>query len=103
MASKLTKQFRNKMQENKQMATTNMLLNDNRVVKVSVKGTTLTAIIERSNRVSYKDVIESMEDLFHFKRNFRSGEIIKLSQISDVMFDIKFIGTINNIARFVTC
>lgn len=77
--------------------------NERETIKYRVQNTSLTVFINKPKNISDIEIIESLKDMFDQKKIFHKNEVIKLSEISDVMFNLKFLKLSGNIAEFTTC
>ena len=106
--NKRMKSFKQKLESNKNkpigFQEKNLFRNNEReTVKYRVQNTSLTVFVNKPQNISDVEITESLKDMFDQKKIFHKNEVIKLSEISDVMFNLKFLKLSGNIAEFTTC
>ena len=106
--NKRMKSFKQKLESNrnKQIGSQekNLFGNDEReTIKYRVDNTSLIVLVNKPKNILDTEITESLKDMFDQKKIFHKNEVIKLSEISDVMFNLKFLKLNGNIAEFTTC
>ena len=77
--------------------------NERETIKYRVDNTSLIVLVNKPKNILDAEITESLKDMFDQKKIFHKNEVIKLSEISDVMFNLKFLKLNGNIAEFTTC
>lgn len=95
MCSKVTKQFKQRLENNKGRSISGE--KSSSIVVVEINEHLVVAVDRRTVRINENEIKELVTDLFNFKRNFTKEEKIELSKMCDTMIDLEYIkGTINN-------
>lgn len=108
MCSKRTKQFKEKLIENKiKEKGLNRGVKYNDIVEIQVNNSIKAIIDTKKLRINVNELKEYLIDIFTFKKSFKKGDIIRLSNIADCVYDLSFIGAKKNIncneVAFVIC
>ena len=77
--------------------------NERETIKYRVDNTSLIVLVNKPKNILDTEITESLKDMFDQKKIFHKNEVIKLSEISDVMFNLKFLKLSGNVAEFTTC
>ena len=77
--------------------------NERETIKYRVDNTSLIVLVNKPKNILDAEITESLKDMFDQKKIFHKNEVIKLSEISDVMFNLKFLKLSGNVAEFTTC
>ena len=77
--------------------------NERETIKYRVDNTSLIVLVNKPKNILDAEITESLKDMFDQKKIFHKNEVIKLSEISDVMFNLKLLKLNGNIAEFTTC
>ena len=106
--NKRMKSFKQKLESNrnKQIGSQEKNLfgnNERETIKYRVDNTSLIVLVNKPKNILDTEITESLKDMFDQKKIFHKNEVIKLSEISDVMFNLKFLKLNGNIAEFTTC
>ena len=106
--NKRMKSFKQKLESNRNkqigFQEKNLFGNDEReTIKYRVDNTSLIVLVNKPKNILDAEITESLKDMFDQKKIFHKNEVIKLSEISDVMFNLKFLKLNGNIAEFTTC
>lgn len=93
MCSKRTKQFREKLIENKaNERNLNRGMKYSNIVEIQVNNSIKAIIDTKKLRINVNELKEYLTDIFAFRKSFKKGDIIKLSNITDCVYDLSFIG-----------
>ena len=100
--SKKMRSFKQKLESNRNKSIDsqekNLFGNNEReTIKYRVDNTSLIVLVNNPKNILDAEITESLKDMFH------KNEVIKLSEISDVMFNLKFLKLSGNVAEFTTC
>ena len=77
--------------------------NERETIKYRVDNTSLIVLVNKPKNILDTEITESLKDMFDQKKIFHKNAVIKLSEISDVMFNLKFLKLSGNVAEFTTC
>lgn len=98
MRSKRTKQFKEKLIENKaKERNLNRYIKYNNIIEIQVNNSIKVIIDTKKLRINTNELKEYLTDIFTFRKNFKRGDVIRLSSIADCMYDLSFIGAKKNI------
>lgn len=108
MCSKRTKQFKEKLIENKtKERNLNKGIKYNDIIEIQINSSIKAIIDTKKLRINVNELKEYLTDIFTFRKSFKKGDIIKLSSIADCMYDLSFVGAKNgfncNEVAFVIC
>lgn len=93
MCSKRTKQFKEKLIENKvKERNLNRGMKYNDIIEIQVNNSIKAIINTKKLRINTNELKEYLTDIFNFKKSFKKGDIIRLSNIADCVYDLYFIG-----------
>ena len=106
--NKRMKSFKQKLESNrnKQIGSQEKNLfgnNERETIKYRVDNTSSIVLVHKPKNTLDTEITESLKDMFDQKKIFHKNEVIKLSEISDVMFNLKFLKLSGNVAEFTTC
>jgi hypothetical protein len=62
------------------------------IIIVEMENGTKVKVIKGNMNIRYYELKEQIEDLFYFKKSYKSKELIPLSKICDSMYDLLFYG-----------
>ena len=77
--------------------------NERETIKYRVDNTSLIVLVNKPKNILDTEITESLKDMFDQKKIFHKNEVIKISEISDVMINLKFLKLSGNVAEFTTC
>lgn len=98
MCSKRTKQFKEKLIENKaKEKNLNKGMKYNNIIEIQVNNSIKAIINTKKLRINTNELKEYLTDIFTFRKSFKKGDIIRLSNITDCMYDLSFVGAKKNI------
>lgn len=108
MCSKRTKQFKEKLIENKaKEKSLNRGIKYNKIIEIQVNKSIKAIVDTRKLIINTRDLREYLIDIFNFKKTFKKGDIIRLSNITDCVYDLSFVGAKKgfncNEVAFVIC
>lgn len=98
MCSKRTKQFKEKLIENKaKEKNLNRGIKYNNIIEIQINSSIKAIINTKKLRINVSELKEYLTDIFTFRKSFKRGDVIKLSSIADCMYDLSFVGAKKNI------
>lgn len=62
------------------------------IIKVNFSNGEIKDIQKNNENIGYYDLKRQIEELFKFKTNYKQNEMIKLSEICDCMYNLRFLG-----------
>lgn len=98
--SKRMKEFKQRITEN---STAKEKFNNKRIVKVALEENLVANIDRGKYFVSEEEITLLVKDLFKSSVALKTGTIINLDQICDVMYKLSYRGKINNEINFNIC
>jgi hypothetical protein len=66
------------------------------IIKVNFQDGEVKGIGIDNDSIKYYELKQNIEELFKFKKSFKQKEVVALSKISDVMYDLMFLGINKN-------
>lgn len=99
--SKKMNQFKQRMVNNQGVPTGE----GKHIIEVEINND-IVAKINYKTYVNKREITELVKDMFVYKKHYKKDEVISFSKICDTPYDLRFLGTKNNIrkeAYFTVC